>query len=81
MAREEVFLYEPRQEELCSDGVRYTTYGVFLKTAGEVVPVQHDVAMKPEEALRICELLNRYGLEPEQARYVIEDCIIESYFL
>lgn len=81
MAREEVFSYEARLEKLCSCGVCYTAYGIFVQTAEETIPLQHDVTTKAEEAKRICRLLNRYELEPEQARYVIEDCIAESYLM
>lgn len=78
MTQRNGFLYEPRLEHFDNYGVCYATYGIFVKMAGEEVPVQHDVTIKPEEAERICQLLNRYGLEPEQAKYVIEDCIIEN---
>lgn len=81
MAQGTAFLYEPRSEKLCIDGVCYSTYGIYVNVSGEIIPVQHDVTMKPDEAARICELLNRHSLEPEQAKYVIEDCIIESYFV
>ncbi len=74
-------VYESRAEELNSYGTSYRTYGIFLKKDGEVIPLQHDVARSEREANRICELLNKYDLEPEQARYVIEDCIIESYLV
>lgn len=81
MAQEKEFLYVPRLENLCNYGVCYTTYGISVKISGYTVPVQHDVTMKLEEAERICKLLNSYRLEPEQAKYVIEDCIIESYLV
>lgn len=81
MAEEKVFYYEPCLEHLDSYGVCYTTYGIFLKKDGENVLVQHDVAMQLGEAERICGLLNKHGLDPEQAKYVIEDCIAEGYLV
>ena len=73
--------YESRMERLDSYGTMYTTYGIFFERDGETVLLQHDVAREEGEANRICELLNKYDLEPEQARYVVEDCIIGSYFV
>ena len=74
-------VYESMAEQLDSYGTSYRTYGIFLKKDGELIPLQHDVARDEKEANRICELLNKYDLEPEQARYVIEDCIMESYLV
>ena len=73
------YFYEPRMEYSNSYGIYYATYGIYLKTDREVIPLQYDVTMKYEEANQICEILNRHSLEPEQAKYVIEDCIIEKY--
>lgn len=73
------YFYEPRMEYSNSYGIYYATYGIYLKTDREAIPLQHDVTMKYEEANQICEILNRHNLEPEQAKYVIEDCIIEKY--
>lgn len=75
------FCYEPCSELLDSYGVCYTTYSIFLKKDGETIPVQHDVTMRLGEAERICRLLNEHGLDPEQAKYVIEDCIVEKYLV
>lgn len=75
------FIYEPCSEQLDNYGVSYTTYGIFLDKDGEMVAVQHDVTMQLAEAERICGLLNKHELDPEQAKYVIEDCIVENYLV
>lgn len=81
MAGKEKFFYESRLEQLDNYGVSYITYGIFLNKDGEMIPVQHDVALHAEEAERICQLLNRHDLDMEQAKYVIEDCVAESYLV
>lgn len=75
------YSYESRLEHMDSYGTRYETYGIFVKSGDEMVLLQHDVAREESEAKRICELLNKYEIEPEQAKYIIEDCIIESYLV
>lgn len=75
------FIYVPCSEQLDNYGVLYTTYGIFLDKGEELVAVQHDVTMQLAEAERICGLLNKHELDPEQAKYVIEDCVVESYFV
>lgn len=79
MADKERFFYESQLEQLDSYGMSYTTYGIFLNRDGERVLVQHDVALSQKEAERICQLLNKHKLDMEQAKYVIEDCIVETY--
>lgn len=78
---EKKYFYEIRTERLAFDGIFYETQTIYLTVNGETSLFQQDVARQPEEANRICELLNRHDLEPEQAKYVVEDCIIESYFV
>ncbi len=75
------FTYEPCSEHLDCYGISYTAYGIFLNKNGEMVAVQHDVTRQLEEAERICKLLNKHELDPEQAKYVIEDCIVEGYLV
>ena len=81
MSEENKFYYEPCSEHFDDYGVCYTTYGIFLKKEEEKIPVQHDVTTKLKEAERICRLLNEYELDPEQAKYVIEDCVAEMYLV
>ncbi|MDE7211814.1 MAG: hypothetical protein K2O03_10280 [Lachnospiraceae bacterium] len=81
MSEKTKFYYEACSEQLNNYGVCYTTYGIFLKKDGETIPVQHDVTVQIGEAERICGLLNKHGLDPEQAKYVIEDCIVEKYLV
>ena len=81
MAEKEMFFYESQLEQLDSYGVSYATYGIFLNKDGERIPVQHDVTLYKEEAERICQLLNRNKLDMEQAKYVIEDCVVETYLV
>ena len=81
MSEKKKFCYEPCSEHLEHYGICYTTYGIFLKKDEEIIPVQHDVTLQLGEAERICGLLNKHGLDPEQAKYVIEDCIAEKYLV
>ncbi len=81
MADKEKFFYESELEQLENYGVSYATYGIFLNKDGEQTLVQHDVALSREEAERICQLLNRNKLDIEQAKYVIEDCVVETYLV
>jgi hypothetical protein len=81
MAAKEKYFYEPRPEQFDNYGVAYTTYGIFLNRDGEMIPVQHDVTLQAGEAERICCLLNKHELDLEQAKYVIEDCVVEEYLV
>lgn len=74
-------LYETQEEHLCNYGENYVAYGIYLMYDGETVPLYHDVTMKYEEAERICTLLNSHSLEPEQAKYVIEDYVLGCYIV
>ena len=75
------FLYESQVEHYESYGIEYATYGIYWNNENRLVPILHDVTLRTEEAERICRLLNKHSLNPEQARYVVEDCVIESYIV
>ena len=70
--------YEARQEECENYGTHYISYAIFAE-AGEADAVYHDVTTNQEEATKLCVLLNSHELELEQAKYVIEDYIMEQY--
>ena len=73
--------YETKPEECESYGTHYTSYAIFTKEDEQVIPICHDVTIDPEEAGKLCLLLNTHGLEPEQAKYVVEDYIMEKYLV
>lgn len=75
----EGYYYEAKQEECENYGEHYVSYAIFTKEEEQVVFICHDVTMDQEEAGKLCLLLNTYGLEPEQAKYVVEDYIMEKY--
>ena len=71
--------YEAKAEKLESYGVNYISYAIFTEEEGHAAAILHDVTTSQEEASKICLLLNAHELEPEQARYVLEDYIMEKY--
>lgn len=73
--------YETRAEQLECHGEGYTSYGIFTKAQGEEEYICHDVTSDEEEAKRLCKLLNDEKLEPEQAKYIVEDYILGKYIV
>lgn len=75
------YCYETKLEECENYGTHYTSYAIFTKENNQVITICHDVTMIKEEACQLCSLLNAHQLEPEQARYVVEDYIMEKYLV
>lgn len=72
--------YEMRQEECESYGTNYISYAIVTQEE-QAAAIWHDVTANQEEAAKLCTLLNKHELEPEQAGYVIEDYIIGQYLV
>lgn len=71
--------YGLRSEWLEHYGVRYEAFGVVAKNGENVNVIVTDATRSKDAIMRLCNLLNDNELEPEQARYVIEDFVAEQY--
>ncbi|MBQ9119648.1 MAG: hypothetical protein IJY09_06285 [Lachnospiraceae bacterium] len=73
--------YSTKAEQLESNGMHYLAYGIFAVMQEKEELIYHDVTLNQEAASKLCGLLNREKLEPEQAKYVVEDYIMEQYLV
>lgn len=71
--------YGIKAEKYESYGEYYISYAIVIEGEEGQIFICHDVTLKREEAEKLCLLLNTYDLEPEQAKYVVEDYIMERY--
>lgn len=75
------YCYEAKPEEFQNEGQTYISYGIFTKENGQITFIYHDVTTDQKEVGKLCGLLNKYDLEPEQAKYVVEDYMNEKYLV
>lgn len=75
------YYYETQTEYNESCGLNYVSYGIFTGEREEKTVLFRDISVDGKEASEICRLLNSSDLEAEQAKYVIEDFIMEKYLV
>ena len=73
--------YEAKEEYLEQDGVKYTSYGIVTRLDGREHFLYHDVTSDKSMAEQLCERLNEEAMELEQAKYIVEDYILEQYLV
>ncbi len=67
--------YEVIEENLKTEGLNYTSYGIIIYEGTKVIRHISDVFLNKNEAVRYVKLFNDENLSPIHIDYVIEDII------